>query len=379
VTDPSSPISAARRPWLSIVLLVTALVLALIPLATLKSLGAPLWLAVTAAVLVFPVLPLAWHLLVERGTPSLAPSAPLVRLAVRAFVLAVLVLAVALASAGPRQLGRGLLALVGRKPKPVPAAPVFAPAAGGPRTHALEAFIPPDATLVVGMTGSKALEGLLAAHSPEARGRLTAFEKCQIPLDDASLLLAQHEPGTRLIVVRAPGITEVRNLYCLIGVFGTSHINLRLTSDHSPVRFELDGLTPQTLKFEAVDERTLVMAEGAWAGAARKPSDGGAGPLRAALERIDRGASLWAASVKGPEGASWDLALEARVEGVKLRLRASAIPPSGAGDQADLEVTVPSGFASALPGSSLEDAIHAITGSVGGALDRLAGKPAAGK
>jgi hypothetical protein len=355
---------------LPIILLAFAALLAVVPLAGLRVLHAPTWLAVAAAVLVFPVLPLAWHLLVERRIAPMPPS-PLGRLAARAFLLALLVLAVCFSSAGPRQVGRALLALIpGRKPAaPVHQAPP--PLTGGTRAHPLDSFIPPDATLVVGLSGSRAMQELLVTHNPEARGRLTAFEKCQIPLENASLLFAQRERGTRLVVVRAPGLTEVRNLYCLIGVLGNNHVNLRFTSDHSPVRFELEGLYGQTLRFEAVDERTLVMAEGGWApGAKKAPAD--AGPVRAALERLDRSASLWAASVTGQGEALWDLALEARLEASRLRLHASAVPPSGAADQADLEMTVPSGFASALPGSTLEDGIRAIAGALATAVDRLA-------
>ena len=57
-----------------------------------------------------------------------------------------------------------------------------------------------------------------------------------------------------MVVVRAPGITDQRNLYCLVGVLGKDRLDLRITSDSAPLRFEVEGLLPGPLKFEAIDD-----------------------------------------------------------------------------------------------------------------------------
>jgi hypothetical protein len=356
---------------------------ALVPLASLRALAAPIWLAVTAALAVFFVLPLVWHLAAERRSPALTPRSPLDRLSLRALLLGLLVLAVSFGSLGPRQVGRHLLRLVpGRKATaPGVQATGPAPAPGSPsRRHDLESFIPADATLVAAASGSKAVQALLEAHHLDAHNRLTALEKCQIPIDSALVLLAARDRHTRLIVVRAPGITEVRNLYCLIGALGNGHVNLRFTSDRSPVRFDVEGLFAQTLRFVAVDDRTLVMSDGTWGTAADKKlfppgADGAEGPLGAALDRIDRSANVWAASVAPPGASAWDLALEVRVEGTRLRLRATSTPPSGPTDRAELEMTVPSTFAAALPEAALEGGIRGVIAALTATGGGFSGPP----
>jgi hypothetical protein len=362
VTEPAP----GRRSPFPFIALPFAVLLALVPLASLRALGAPLWLAVAAAVAAFPVLPLLWHLLAEHPSPPLRPQAPIDRLALRSLLLGTVVLAVALSALGLRQSGHMLLGLLpGHDTRarhvftPLPSGP------GGPRRHELESFIPADARMVVAMTASKAMVELLEAQHVDTHDRLGALEKCQIPFDGALLLIAAREKGTRLIVVRAPGITEVRNLYCLIGVLGSSHVNLRFTSDHSPVSFEVDGLLPEPLRFVAVDDRTLVMSEGLWStGVPKKLFTDGTpdGPLAAPLERIDRGASLWAAGVSGVESDAWDLALHAHIQDHRLRVHASATPPAGADERAELDLTAPSAFISALPRQALAEGLgHTFT------------------
>ena len=185
-------------------------------------------------------------------------------------------------------------------------------------------------------------------------------------VDKARLLVAARDPDTRLIVVRAPGVTDPRNLYCLAGFLGSERLKLRFTSDKAPVRFEVDGLVPRTLRFTAIDEQTVLAAEGAWAQpAARKPIDPATAtvetaPLAAVMARVDRGASLWSAAVfKTPQGP-WDLALDARMQGEHLRLRGSSIPPSGEANKAVVETRVPLSFASALPGAALGQGLRGL-------------------
>jgi hypothetical protein len=217
---------------------------------------------------------------------------------------------------------------------------------------------------VLALSGSKVMQELLEAHHADTHDRLAALEKCGISFDGALLLIAARDAGTRLIVVRAPGITEVRNLYCLIGVLGSSHVTLRFTSDRSPVRFDIEGLVATPLHFTAVDDRTVVMSEGVWSsGVGTKlftDHDTVEGLLATPLQRLDRGANLWAASVTGPEAEVWDLAMDGRIEANQLRVRASATPPSGPGDRADLQMTAPAAFVSALPRQALEKGLAGV-------------------
>jgi hypothetical protein len=355
----------ARRSLLPLIALPIAALLALVPLAGLRALGAPSWLYIVAALAVFPILPLGWHLAAESPNPRLRPRAALDRLALRSLLLGLLVLAVFFSALGPRRSGGVLLGLwpghksgAGKATLTTPTGPA------GPRRHELEPFIPADARMVVALSGSKVMQELLEAHHADTHDRFAALEKCGISFDGALLLIAAREPGTRLVVVRAPGITEVRNLYCLIGVLGSSHVNLRFTSDHSPIRFEIDGLLSTPLHFVAADDRTLVMSEGAWSSGATKKlftdHDTVEGPLATPLQRVDRGANLWAASVTGPESDVWDLALDGRIETSQLRVRASATPPSGASDRAELAMTAPAAFVSALPQQALEQGLRGV-------------------
>jgi hypothetical protein len=361
VNEPA-PAPASRRSWFPFASLPIAALLALVPLASLRALGAPTWLAIGAALAVFPVLPIAWHLLAEHPSPPLRPRAPLDRLALRSLLIGLVVLAVSLSALGLRKSGGVLMGLwpghkagARRSTVTLPTGPT------GPRRHELESFIPADARMVVALSGSKVLADVLVAEHADARDRLGALEKCQIPFDGALLLIAVREKGTRLVVVRAPGITELRNLYCLIGVLGSSHVNLRFTSDHPPVSFEIDGLFPTPLHFSAVDDHTLVMSEGGWAAGVPKKlftdHDTVEGPLAAPLERLDRGANLWAAGVTGPEADVWDLALDAHLQDKRLRVHATSTPPAGSDDRAELEMTVPSAFAAALPRRALEEGL----------------------
>jgi hypothetical protein len=363
---PNSAPAAKRVRWLPLGALPFLIAIALVPLAGLRALGAPTWLTVAAALAVFPVVPLVWHLIAERRAGA-AMRTPIERLAMRCLLVGLVVLGVAASTLGPRQMGRQVWSLVSGKKAAPAGTPAPRPATRGaaPRRHELESFIPADARMVMAATGSKALEDWLQTHHADAQNRLAALAKCQMPIDHALLMIAARDAGTRLIVVRAPGIAEARNLYCLIGVLGTGHVNLKFTSEGSPVRFELEGMFPETLKFTAVDDKTLVMAEGGWAGGSDKKlfSSGGEaaeGPLQAALARVDRGADLWAASAGHSDTDGWDVALDAWVADRRLRVHASSTPASGAGDRAELELTVPSTFASALSEPTIARALRAV-------------------
>ena len=377
MSDPISPdITEAGRPrlaWLPIPCAVVAIVCALVPFTGLRALGAPLWLAVVAAVIACPGLALLWHWVAERtrrvdngGRPAF-----LARLALRALAVGLVVLAVSLSNLGPRAVGANLLGLVRPRPseRPTPAAPAARPPARPPASpvasrHELEPFIPADATGVVALSDSAAMGQLLATSGADTADKVAALQKCQILMGSARVLIASRDRQTRLIVVRAPGVTDPRNLYCLAGVLGSERLRLRFSSDKAPVRFEVEGVVPRPLRFAAADDRTVVAIDGPWGDAAeRKLFAGGeaaTGPLADALARVDRGASLWSASVFATEKGAWDLALDARFDGGHLRVRASSIPPAGSAEKAEVETRVPLAFVSALPAKFLQDGVRGM-------------------
>ena len=370
-----------RRAWLMLAACVpVAITCALVPLASLRTLGAPLWLALAAAITVFPVLPLLWHLLAERRrSRSVGPTGrAFERLALRFLAVGLVVLAVSLGNLGPRRVGDGLAGLVGQRAAPdaiAPAAQPVAPVASTSR-HELEPFIPADAGLVVAMSGAAVMQSLLASLGADTRQTLTALQRCQILTERAQVLIAARDAGTRMMVVRAPGITDQRNLYCVVGFLGNERLSLRFASDRAPVRFEIQGLLARPVKFQAVDAQTVIATEGSWQdGAHRKLLPGGdtapEGPLAAVLGRVDRGASLWAVGVTRTEKGSWNLALDARSEGAQLRLRGSSVPPTGEQDRAEIQMYVPVGFASALPQAALENGLRGVMAVLGSAAAQL--------
>jgi hypothetical protein len=373
------------RSWLLIPCAPVAITCALIPFTSLRNRGAPLWLATAAALAAFPVLPLLWHALAERKRavePGGPATAGITRFALRCLALALLVLAVSLSSLGPGPVGEGLARLVrpsGRSGALPAADPLRPGAAGRPEArHELESFIPADATLVLALSDAAALQPLLASSGLDANKKLAALQKCQIHTDAARILIVARGSGTRMIVVRAPGITDPRNLYCLVGFLGIDHLKLRFTSENAPVRFEVEGLFPGTLKFESVDERTVVTADGAWGDSQKKklfaePGSRAQGPLGTVLERVDRGARLWSAGLVQTDKGSWDLALHAKLEGTQVELHASSIPPSGASDEARLELRVPLAFAAALPAAALTDGLRGVVAALAAAT--AAGPP----
>jgi hypothetical protein len=375
VTDPvlpGKPSLRTRPSWTLLPGSLGAIGCALVLFASMRAAASPLWLAIAAAVTLFPVLPLAWHIAAERQRGRPGSGLPLDRLALRALGLGMLALAISFGTLGPRGVSANVRRLFRPRPSaglssvPPPGAP---PASGeGPATktsrrHDLEAFIPADANLVVALSDAALQKELLATTGADRPKTLAAFEKCQISLDHALVLIAVRDRGTHLVVVRAPGITEQRNLYCLVGFLGTDRLSLRVLGNAAPLRFEVGGLLAQPMKFEAVDAQTIVAAEGAWAGASPKAlfpagGDKAQGPLGAVLERVDRGASLWSAGFASIHEKSWDLALDARIEGARFELRGSSTPPSGESDRAEIQARVPLAFARSLPASALRDGIR---------------------
>jgi hypothetical protein len=369
VTKPPSVAATTRRPpWTSILAAPFALAAALLLFRSLHAQAAPAWVGAVAAVAVFPILPLAWHILAERRTAARLPL--LDRFALRTLALAVLVLGVSLTTLGPRRVGSELTWFAHRAPHP--AAPSATPPPGDhppapPARNELEAFIPPDARMVVALSDARLAQQFLTPDGLDSKRTLAALEKCQISIDHAALLIATRGHDARLVAVRAPGITDQRNLYCLVGFLGGDRLRVRVTSDSGPLRFDVEGLPSGPLKFKAIEDGTILAAEGAWAEAADKPPARTAtdkppvdrsAPLGTVLTRVDRSASLWSASIAGSDQHRWDLALDARFDGPDFKLRGSSIPPSGPGDRAEVQLRLPAGFTSALPPGTVRDALR---------------------
>ena len=306
-----------RRAWLMLAACVpVAIACALVPLTSLRALGAPLWLALAAAITVFPVLPLLWHLLAERRRARLVgPSGrAFERLALRCLAVGLVVLAVSLGNLGPRRVGDGLAGLFGLRAAPGAIAPAAQPAAPVASTsrHELEPFIPADARLVVAMSGAAVMQQLLASLGADTKQTVTALQRCQILTDRAQVLIAARDADTRLMVVRAPGITDQRNLYCVVGFLGNERLSLKFTSDRAPVRFELQGLLARPLAFEAVDAQHRDRDRGRLAGQAPTRSSFPAAPAQAEGP-LARGAGAGRPR-RGPVGGRRHPAREGRLE-----------------------------------------------------------------
>jgi hypothetical protein len=374
-TTPSQP-SPGRSTalWFLLACSIAALAVALVPFASLLARHAPIWLAIGAGLVVFPILPLVWHgvaVVVGRdGGPLLtAPS----RFAARSLAVALLVLGVSFGNLGPEQLGKNLSDLIGRvraKPAAKPAAPIPTPsqATSAPLAmHGLEPFLPADATLVVGLSGSAAMEQLLAAHGVDTREKLAALATCKIDFVNARVLIAKRGSGTEMIVVRAPGITEERNLYCLVGVMGRERIEVRAEGSGSTKTLHVTGILSRPIAFRPLDETTVIATDESWQDTVDNKlfvNGNPSGHLAVPLLRVDRTAPLWVASVDEMAQGTWDLALDSRQEGNLFKLRGSATPPSGEGDRAEISLRVPLAFARALPESAVALGIRGVVAAV---------------
>jgi hypothetical protein len=241
-------------------------------------------------------------------------------------------------------------------------------------------FVPADANLVIALSDPAALKHILAAQEPESQNRIAALEKCQIQVDHALVLIAGRDKNTHMVVVRAPGVTDQRNLYCLVGVLGNDKLKLRFTGEKEQVRFELDGLFATPMKFEVVDPQTIVAVDDAWRATAGQKltalKSGMESPLAAALERVDGRAGLWSAVAVKTDKGWWDLALDVRFSGSGLDLRASSTPPSGPDHRSQMEMRMPAEFVSALPQAALENGLQGLFAVLAAAS---AGVPPSGK
>jgi hypothetical protein len=378
-SEADAPPPTPGRAWLLLPCLPVGIAGSLILFLGVADLGAPRWFGAVVALVFFPILPVAWHLLAERQRRGPAvPGRPLERFALRTLVVGLTVLSVSLATRGPRRIGadlhRVLRGQVVEAPAPpagtTPASPARAapPPPPAPRArHELEPFIPADARMVVALSDPGSLKRLFALVGADTNKRLSALDTCQIPLARARVLIAVRDRKTRMIVVRSPGVVDKRNLYCLVGFLGSDKLSLRFTGGKGPVRFEIDGFLPRALKFESVDDQTIVASDPAWRDTVDQKLFGppptatpAAGvELARVLERVDRGANLWAAGVVDGAPGPWDFALEGRADGPDFILRASSRPPSGP-EEARFELRVPAKFSAALPEGAIDAGLRAL-------------------
>ena len=367
-TSPSQPrAGGAGALWFVLLSAAIAIVVAVVPCASLFAQRRPMWLAVGAGLAVFPLLPLVWHGLAEARARAPAAFTAGARFALRTLAVALVVLGVSLGDLGPKQVASNVRDLVRHWRGKSVAKQVTLPPPANP--FGLEPFIPADATLAVGLAGSAAMGQLLAAHGVDTRAKLAALDTCKIDLVSARVLIASRGSGTRMIVVRAPGLTEERNLYCLVGVMGADRLQVGGDSLGGGKTLQVKGLLSRPLTFRVLDPTTMLAIDEAWQDtSARKLfSEDGAtasGLLAQSLGRVNRGAPLWVASVAETAVGTWDLAIDSREEGNVFRLQGSSTPPSGEKERAQIAVQVPLAFAASLPESAAALGIRGLVTAI---------------
>lgn len=348
---------------------IVAVAAALVPSASLLAEKRPIWLVVAAGLAAFPIVPLLWHGLAEAraSARAAAPFSGRTRFAIRSLAVAFMVLAVSLANLGPTRLIAQLRApLAGRQVQTV--AKEKAPPV--PTPFGLEAFIPADASLAVGLSGSVAMQQLLAAYGIDTREKLAALATCKIDFVSARVLVASRGAGSHLIAVRAPGIAEDRNLYCLVGVMGPDRVQVTSEGPQGARVVQVKGWSSQPLTLRMVDDTTMIATDPVWQPTAAKKLlardvDSAPGPLTAPLGRVQLTAPVWIAGVKVTAQGTWDLAIDARQEGAALKVQGSATPPAGEGDRAQISLSTPLSFAAALPEAAVTHGIRGLMRALG--------------
>jgi hypothetical protein len=122
-----------------------------------------------------------------------------------------------------------------------------------------------------------------------------------------------------------------------------------------------------------LDETTMIATDQAWQPTAAKKLlavDGETppGPLAAPLGRVQLTAPLWIAGVTATLEGPWDLAIDARQDGNTFKVQGSSTPPAGEADRAQISVTAPLPFASALPKSALTLGVRSVMKALAAAV-----------
>jgi hypothetical protein len=167
--------------------------------------------------------------------------------------------------------------------------------------------------------------------------------------------------------VRAHGIGDARNLYCLVGVLGPQHLQLATSGDTTTV--QASGLRDHPLIFRLVDHMTLIATDEDWRSTVdhrlfTEDLASARGRLALPLLRVERTTPLWVVSVDETTQGTWDLAIDSRQEGELFKVQGSATPPSGEADRAQFSARVPLAFAAALPESSVALGIRGVVAAV---------------
>lgn len=315
-------------------------------------------LAVAAVALV--AVPIVWHVLAERQRRVV--DGGMTRLLWRCFAVNALLAAGAIVSLSPQgawsrardHLPRRNVAVAPVAPaSPVaPALPPSKPVAPG---DGLEAFVPGDATWALRLSGTQALQSLLAANGTDGQEKLEALKKCHIDLESADVVVAARKPGEVMALVRAPGLSDQGNLYCLVGALGNERLVLHFETNAPRPRFTATGLVPDaTVTFAEVTANTLLMVAPAWKDLVEQRFAGKGAPMREGIlaepfSRIDRKARVWAVGVAESNDGARDIAMNATVQNATLAVHATAVPPAGRTQMAKLELTLPLDFVGTLP------------------------------
>lgn len=352
-----------------------------------RALGWPLQHSLGGAAAALVAVPVVWHVLAERQRRMVDGGGT--RLLWRCFAVNALLAASAIVSLGPQgawsrardHLPKRELARAPAAPAaPVaPAPPPLKPVAPG---DGLEAFVPGDATWALRLSGVQALQSMLAANGSDGHEKLEALKKCHIDLSSADVVVAARKPGEVMALVRAPGLSDQGNLYCLVGALGNERLVLRFETNGPSPRFSATGLVPDaTVTFAEITANTLLMVAPSWKDIVEQRFAGKGAPLREGLlsepfSRIDRKANVWAVGVAESNEGARDIAMNANIENAALMVHATAVPAAGRTQMAKLELTLPLDFVRTLPETAWLQGAKGVFEAVLNKTPAQAGAPA---
>ncbi|MDX2019488.1 MAG: hypothetical protein SF187_04555 [Deltaproteobacteria bacterium] len=360
---PVEPASPAAKIVGAVALLISGAA-AFLLYANGRARGWPLQVSVAIAAVAFVALPVLWHVLAERQRRT--REGGFARLLWRCFAVNALLAASAVASLGPQGAWTRVSDHLPRRsvaPTSAPAAPALPPTPPPPPDKpvapgdGLEAFVPGDATWALRVAGIEALQGFF--DGSEAQERLVALKKCHIDLTTAEVAVAARKPGEVMAIVRAAGISDQGNLYCVVGALGNERLVLHFDAAAPRPRFSATGLVPDaTVTFAEIAPNTLLMAAPSWSTLVEQRFAGKGTPLREGVlaepfSRVDRKAGVWAVSVAETPDGPRDIAMQANMVGGGLNVHATAVPPAGRDHMAKLELTLPLAFVRAVSQKAL--------------------------
>jgi len=337
---------------------------------------APEFAAWTALLLVFPVLPAAWHVGAERLRQT-APGGGFRRFGLRSAAIALLVLGSAAATPGPTIVVAGVTKFLGvggatpATPLPKAGAPIApSPTSGTPREpHPLQTLVPSDANWVVAVRGAKAGVPLLRSHSRDLSDVIDALGHCQMALENVALLVAGRADSEQLIALQAPGISEPSKQYCLVGVLGRHRAEVTQSDPAGNGTVTIaSALLGKSMVFKKRDANTLLAVSSTWQSsvdARLAGSVGGieVGSLRDAFGRIAHDGPAWMLARTGAS-PGWDVALAVSEASGRGRLVMNARSPLGEEQKVELELQAPLQLATVLPEGVFFEGLHTLVNSI---------------